>query len=67
MTREDRHHYLVEHYGLDGRTIARRCFETSQGAMAYMVGHSTSAGTFKPFCVTGALCVACNPRPLVSR
>jgi hypothetical protein len=59
--RMDQHHYVVERYGLDDRTIGRQCFDTSNGAIAYMVGLQNAPGTFKVFCVTGAMCAQCNP------
>ncbi len=61
MTHSQRNHYQTERWDMDGRIWERRCFETSQGAVAYLVGASGGASTFKVYVLTHATCTVCNP------
>ncbi len=61
MKYRERSHYLVHtHYSAE--TQGLKCFETSDGAIAYIVAQSRNSGlTCTVECLTHAACPHCNP------
>lgn len=53
------HHYIVWRWNLVGKLVAHKCFNTSNGAIAFMCNDAPVAYTVA--CVPRRVCGLCNP------